>query len=244
MKTIGVSLSGGGYRATLFAVGALAALYDSGYWSGVRWIASVSGGSFASAAAALLPLDPSPDDMDAYVGRAIAVASRRLSLAGRPIHGAGIGAAFEAGVESAWLSGGAGAQPTLSSIQRDDRLHAFMAVDLHSLEPVALTDRIIHTVGGEDEDHVAHDPGPLRLATAVRASASVPLLPAVRVRPTDLGPGGDFPLVRDLFLGDGGNWNNLGTNWEKIAQWLDRRHGFLPAAIPERVDLHLARTFQ
>ena len=44
-----VSLSGGGIRATLFAIGALIALLDAGQLSRVRVVSSVSGGSIASA---------------------------------------------------------------------------------------------------------------------------------------------------------------------------------------------------
>lgn len=238
--TIGISLSGGGYRATMFGLGALAAVFDSGHWSSVRWVASVSGGSFANAAAALLPQAPSVVEIDGFISQAVSCASSRWSLIGRPAwRRRGIGAVFEAGIATAWLGDSGRGSRTLSSLQRPDRLHAFMAVDLDSLQPVALTDRIIQCVGADDEDHIAHPPGDLPLATAVRASASFPGLPAVRVRPSELGAVGDFPLTRDLFLGDGGNWNNLGTNWEDVAKWLDRRHGFLPEAIPPIVDLHL-----
>ncbi|MEU0118461.1 patatin-like phospholipase family protein [Streptomyces bobili] len=48
-QTIGVSLSGGGHRATLFSLGALLAIVDLGYQSRVRWISSVSGGSITNA---------------------------------------------------------------------------------------------------------------------------------------------------------------------------------------------------
>lgn len=46
---IGLSLSGGGHRATLAAIGAMVALVDSGANRDVRWVASVSGGSIANA---------------------------------------------------------------------------------------------------------------------------------------------------------------------------------------------------
>jgi len=48
-ESIGISLSGGGHRATLFALGALLAIVDIGENSNVNWINSVSGGSIASA---------------------------------------------------------------------------------------------------------------------------------------------------------------------------------------------------
>jgi predicted acylesterase/phospholipase RssA len=48
-ESIGISLSGGGHRATLFALGALLAIVDLGRNSDVNWINSVSGGSIANA---------------------------------------------------------------------------------------------------------------------------------------------------------------------------------------------------
>jgi hypothetical protein len=46
---VGVSLSGGGFRATLLGIGALLAIVDAGQAGEVRSIASVSGGSLANA---------------------------------------------------------------------------------------------------------------------------------------------------------------------------------------------------
>jgi predicted acylesterase/phospholipase RssA len=46
---VGIALSGGGHRATLFALGALLYLADAGLNAGVRTIASVSAGSIANA---------------------------------------------------------------------------------------------------------------------------------------------------------------------------------------------------
>src|SRR5690242_8786790 len=51
--TIGVSLSGGGHRATLFGLGALLAIVDSGLHEKVAWISSVSGGSLANSKVAV-----------------------------------------------------------------------------------------------------------------------------------------------------------------------------------------------
>ena len=126
----------------------------------------------------------------------------------------------------------------LVDIQRADRLHVFLAVDLATLQPVFLSDRLVHSAGLIDEDHVAHEPGELPLATAIRASASFPLLPAVRVQSTELGIA-HYPLYNDLFLGDGGVWNNLGTNWEAQIRWLRRDLVDIPAAVPRTVDFHV-----
>jgi len=46
---IGLALSGGGFRATLFHLGVIAFLRDAGKLSEVTYITSVSGGSILSA---------------------------------------------------------------------------------------------------------------------------------------------------------------------------------------------------
>lgn len=52
---IGIAISGGGHRATLFALGALLFLVDSGRNKDVTTVSSVSGGSLTNAFLALLP---------------------------------------------------------------------------------------------------------------------------------------------------------------------------------------------
>jgi predicted acylesterase/phospholipase RssA len=50
---IGLCLSGGGFRATLFHLGVLRLLWGAGLWPGVKAICSVSGGSIVAAHAVL-----------------------------------------------------------------------------------------------------------------------------------------------------------------------------------------------
>ena len=54
-KTIGIAMSGGGHRATIFALGALLYLVDCGRNKDTTIISSVSGGSLTNAFLALLP---------------------------------------------------------------------------------------------------------------------------------------------------------------------------------------------
>ena len=61
---ITVSLSGGGYRATMFSAGALLAIADSDLRTAVASVSSVSGGSIASAVTVGGFADPSEDDPD------------------------------------------------------------------------------------------------------------------------------------------------------------------------------------
>lgn len=243
--SIGVSLSGGGYRATLFAAGAIAALADAGLWRQVKWVASVSGGSFANAVAALhLPSVPQRRETENFLRLTAERTAKRGSLVSLPrtargIRGPAIVArAYQAAIDRHWLGLHNGAPRRLVDLQRPDRMHAFLAVDLATLAPVFLSDRLVHSVRLMDRSHVAHEPGDLPLATAIRASASFPILPAVRVRAEDLGTG-HFPLYDDLFLGDGGVWNNLGTHWEAQIGLLRRDIFSIPAAVPLAVDVHI-----
>ena len=71
-RTVGVALSGGGHRATIFALGALLYLVDSGRNADVRAISSVSGGSITNAFVASLDKpfhEQSPRDFEREVAR-------------------------------------------------------------------------------------------------------------------------------------------------------------------------------
>ncbi|MEU2744165.1 patatin-like phospholipase family protein [Streptomyces sp. NPDC007095] len=81
---IGVSLSGGGHRATLFSLGALLALVDLGLQEKVRWISSVSGGSIANAYVAnkCEYAETTSDDFQGVCREAVDKLSRHGSLTG------------------------------------------------------------------------------------------------------------------------------------------------------------------
>lgn len=241
--TVGVSLSGGGFRATAFSLGALLALHDAGLWNRIRWISSVSGGSFLNAAAAVrLTASPTRTEVDGFVRWAAGTLSQRGALVGlrreeRSATERGlVSRAFAAGVQRLTQQPGGG-QPRLADLARDDRLHVFMAADLGSSLPIVLSDRLVFSEGMADEWQVAHRPGELLLATAVRASATFPGLPAVRLRSEDLGEPLE-PAEHDLLLIDGGAWNNLGTDWMRVVPWFERGE-VLPSSIPRNVDLHI-----
>ena len=74
-KTLGVSLSGGGHRASLWATGALLGLVDAGVHPDVVSIASVSGGSIANGvlAAQLDYTGTCREEMETKLSRAIQV---------------------------------------------------------------------------------------------------------------------------------------------------------------------------
>lgn len=83
-SSIGVSLSGGGHRATLFALGALLAIVDLGCQGNVYWINSVSGGSITNAyvAANCEYSDVAPKEFYRICQEALARVSRYGSITG------------------------------------------------------------------------------------------------------------------------------------------------------------------
>lgn len=242
--TIGVSLSGGGLRSTLFSAGAVVAIADAGLWDQVRWIASVSGGSFTNALAGMvLRTSPSTTDIDEFLRVMWERVTGRFPVLSWPRSGNGIrgpsllGRSYQAGLERL-LRANVGPPDRLTALQSDQRLHAFLAVDLATLSPIAITDRIVYGEGLPTEQRLIVEPGDLPLATAVRASATFPLLPAVRISVAELGPVVESER-EDLFLGDGGLWNNLGTNWETQFAVMRRDLVSLPPSIRAGVDFHL-----
>lgn len=255
-KSIGLSLSGGGYRSTLFATGAMVALVDAGLWPQIRWVASVSGGSFANSLAAVTLGDaPKRPEADELIRGVIERTKRGRTLIGLPHRLRGQrpptlrGRLFQAGIERSWPGPVNGAHLRLADLRTPGRLHAFCAVDKSGLSSVYLTDRFVHAVVTTDDDHasghtdygshIVVPPDDLPLATAVRASACFPGIPAVRVRPSDLGTSTRFPLRYDLLLADGGLWNNLGSNWEETIEVLNRDRVDVPEVIPRMTEIHI-----
>jgi predicted acylesterase/phospholipase RssA len=80
-RSVGVALSGGGHRATAWALGALLYLVDVGASKRVRSIASVSGGSIANGVVARGG-QYSTIDRNAFVREIVAPLARRLSIEG------------------------------------------------------------------------------------------------------------------------------------------------------------------
>src|SRR5260370_41092166 len=81
-KTIGLCLSGGGHRASLFSLGALLYLVDAGRNQDVRVISSVSGGSLTNDFLATQPSSfSSPWERAQFDARAARFAK---SIAGKP----------------------------------------------------------------------------------------------------------------------------------------------------------------
>lgn len=246
--SIALALSGGGHRATLFALGGITAVVDAGLWPAVRWISSVSGGSFANAIAARkLPDNPTAHDMDRVLRRATENVTSRFGLLRSPrpawsrASGGLVGACYESGINALWSSEPARPAWKLADLRSATRSHVFLAVDLVTLQPVLLSDRVVFAPALDDERDGLHDPGPLWLSRAVRGSAAFPLTPAARITRSELGQGVE-PLRRDLLLADGGLRNNLATHGLEMATRLMKRcgeHDLDFAGLTDKVDLTL-----
>lgn len=95
-QQLGVALSGGGHRATIFGLGALLYVADSGLNRRVGTVTSVSGGSLLNAALALQPKafnEQTPDEFEAFAARVakeVAGDARWMNAASRCALGLGV----------------------------------------------------------------------------------------------------------------------------------------------------------
>lgn len=232
-QSIGVSLSGGGYRATLFGLGALWAIVDGRVGDRVHWVASVSGGSLASALAASSgALATGSVTFESLVRRAIASAA----AGGKNI--------TKAGIERSWLGSARRGVYLRDLCVRTTTQHVFIAVDLLTRQPAFFSPSFFFSEGLRDEDRTWGTPGRLTAKEVVRGSAGFPGLPPVRLGPErfDCGRQSQRP-AHGMALSDGGLWNNLATTWDsdrpRIATILSPDIK-LPAHLRHPVDLHIA----
>lgn len=239
-------LSGGGYRAMLFHVGALWRLNEAGALRGLARVSSVSGGSIT---AGVLGLGWGKLDFDAAgMARAFhAVVTEPIRrLAGKTIdEGAVIGGVLLPGtvggrVEKAYrkvLFGDA----TLQDLPADGAGPRFV-LNATSVQSGALW-RFSRPYMGDWRVGLVRDPD-LPLARAVAASSAFPpvLSPVVLdLDPADFEPGSGSGLEKDAFrdevvLTDGGVYDNLGleTAWKRYQTLLVSDGGgrFAPDADP------------
>jgi len=213
---IGLCLSGGGFRAALYALGVVEYLADAGRLANLDVVSAVSGGSVAASVLAdrwptlaaegysraslqrevCLPFETAVSERNLR-NRALARwAGRRFTLRG-PARGS-----------------------VLGQVLVDELLQARRVVDLDPALQVVLTSTDLSTgrafrvsrdfIGSYDFGY--HTPPPeLSLGEAVAASAAVPLLfPPVYLHTRGLGLT-DAPPT--LSLVDGGVYDNLGLEW-------------------------------
>lgn len=229
-ESIGVSLSGGGYRAALFGLGALLAIVDGQVGDRVRWVASVSGGSLASALVASGGgLASAQVPFDSLVHRALVAASHAGKITKR-------------GVERSWKCNPA-ERPLLRDLGGGTTEHVFVAVDLLTRQPAFFSRSFYFSEGLRDEDRAWGRASSLRVSEIVRGSAGFPGLPPIRLASERFDRDNSFAWPeRGMVLSDGGLWNNLATTWDadrrRIVNLLSGTMS-LPAGLGRDVDLHL-----
>jgi NTE family protein len=226
---IALCLSGGGFRATLFHLGATCRLNELGLLSQVNTITSVSGGSILAAHLATSipwPLRGPFSDWDT------AVAQPMRRFAGRNIRTPAILKRF---LPWNWLRTSTGAEALAATYQR--RLTSALLTDLPGAPAFVFcsTDMVwgVNWIFekarlGDYQAGYAQPPSGYRLARAVAASSCFP--PVFNPLPIQLQPaqlvGGLAPpgperdaFIRGLRLTDGGNYDNLGLEpvWKSHA---------------------------
>jgi NTE family protein len=209
LPAFAVALSGGGFRATLAAVGVLRFLVDAGLLSRVRWVSSVSGGSIANGlfAAAYTELEERKFDVSSFV-----------DLVERPIvHHVCDSSLTLKLFRNSWRTIGPATRTTVLARALDNWF--FHKMKLIELSPTCrfifnganLTTGVRFgferdVVGDYVIGNVSAAQTNLRLAQAVAASAAVPgFFPAFV-------PKGDFPCLngRKPRVVDGGVYENTG----------------------------------
>lgn len=211
---IGLCLSGGGFRATLFALGAVRYLVEAGHSGKIRAVSSVSGGSVAAAMLAdqwpKITASRSADPVGAHVTDRLVDVISTKNLRNR-----GLGRFAGARLRTGGRYGSARGTTMVRHLLDVERLGNLP----HDLQ-VVLTSTDLTTgrafrmsqefIGSWDLDY-APPPPTLGLATALAASTAVPpIFPPVHLKTADLG----LKTRHDeMSLLDGGVYDNLGLEW-------------------------------
>lgn len=227
---IALCLSGGGYRALLFHLGALKRLNELGILAKLRTVSSVSGGSIASARLASAPFYPLSGAVDPAAWEKD-VARPLRSFAGRNIRTPAI---LRRLLPWNWPRTSTGVEALAQTYRGLTKLALPRLPEqpnfLYSATDMAFGVNWIferRRMGDYQAGYAAPRAG-YPLARAVAASSCFPPvfnpLP-IRLRPKDL-TGGATPagaerdrLIRGLRLTDGGNYDNLGLEpvWKSHA---------------------------
>ena len=216
-STIGVCLSGGGFRAALFSLGVLRYVAEAGQLQNIRAISAVSGGSVAAAVVAdrWPELEAANFTVAAFekhvVGPFLAVVTRK-NLRNR-----GVGRWAVTRVDP---RGRRHLGSSLGVTMAKHLLRAQLVADLPDGLQVVLTSTDLASgrafrvsqdfIGGWEFGYVPTPPN-LSVSLALAASTAVPLLfPPVHLRTAGLGLRHAPP---ELSLVDGGVYDNLGLEW-------------------------------
>lgn len=244
---IGIALSGGGFRATLFHVGSFRRLVELGILTRLGRISSISGGSITAGRLAEVwgPLADSPtvDNYEALVGQPLRDFCRR-SIDAR--------AGME-GLLSPWTSAGAEIEKeyaqhvvskTLDQLP-DSPVFVFGATNLQTGRSFRFSKKYM----GDYRIGLVRKPA-LPVARAVAASSAFPpvLSPVVIKNPGtfDAVEGADLAgqraYTRTLYLTDGGVYDNLGLEpvWKRCGTVLASDAG-APFALNETAHTDMLR---
>jgi NTE family protein len=217
-STIGLCLSGGGFRASFYALGVLRYLAEAGTLERVSSISAVSGGSIMAAAVAdrWTDFQRAGGDVQAFVDKIDkpfrgTVTSKNLRRRWMIGSVAGV-VPFTGG------RGGAYARALANNLYTHDRVadlpkspeFIFTSTDMTKGRAFRVAPGF---TGSWDYGYVEPTPTSIGLGTAVAASAAFPpALTVVNLKTKDLG----FPKAAPppaLSLVDGGVYDNLGLEW-------------------------------
>lgn len=214
---IGVCLSGGGFRAALFGLGALRYLAEAGRLGEVRAVSAVSGGSVAAAILAdrwpeLEREGFSVEAFDRHVVEPFLAVVTRKNLRNRGIGRWALTRVIPRSRRLGWALGATMVKQLLRA-RRVVELPRGLQVILTSTDlATGRAFRVSQEFIGGWEFGYSETPAALSLGTAIAASTAVPwLFPPVYVRTDGLGLHGDPP--DELSLVDGGVYDNLGLEW-------------------------------
>jgi NTE family protein len=216
-RRLGVCLSGGGFRASFYGLGALRYLAEADLLRRVDVISSVSGGSIAAAMVT--------DRWDDFIANGGSVDAFRETIdrpfregvTGRNLRNRWIGRAFVRSLLPFPPGRGVALGRTLSkNLYRHESIAdlpdgpqvVFTSTDLSSGRAFRIARDF---VGNFDYRYTEPAPRSIELGTAVAASAAFPMSLSVIWLPTPSLPQGDPPTT--LSLHDGGVYDNLGLEW-------------------------------
>jgi predicted acylesterase/phospholipase RssA len=215
-STIGVCFSGGGFRASFYALGILRYLAEARLLDRLVAVSAVSGGSIAAAAAAdrWARFLAASGTVDAFLEEIDA--PFRLAVTGRSIRRRWMAESLLAVVPFTGGRGGAYARALgrLYDAERVADLPAhpefiFTSTDLTKGRAFRISAGF---VGSYDYGYVEPAPTSIALGYAVAASAAFP--PSLTVVPLKTGPlRFAAPAPDPLSLVDGGVYDNLGLEW-------------------------------
>lgn len=216
-RKIGLALSGGGFRAMAFGLGAMRALHDQDLLRSVRVVSGISGGSVLAAMWAYGPSDF--DSFDLSVRRLLRT-GLQAELARRASTPVAIAKSTAASVQGAWLGRprlfsrtealaaalrARGLDVSMRAVNRIDLDTVITATDLSRGQAVRFGSKASSSWSlGSITDDVS-------VADAVAASAAFPLLLPALVRHYEFEDRDGERTRRKIALTDGGVYDNLGV---------------------------------